>query len=80
MTTMNGATVIVSVDVDDDIDNTKPAATQPNVVHLVGDTARIVILQLMDRHVRQAPFITRALTATQSASTQLVTTSPSTTY
>ena len=27
----------VLVDVDDDIDNTKPAATQPNVVHFVGD-------------------------------------------
>ena len=32
----NIATVIVSVDVDDDIDNTKPAAPQPNVVHSVG--------------------------------------------
>ena len=28
VTTVNGATVIVSVDVDDDIDDTKPAATQ----------------------------------------------------
>ena len=30
-------TVIVSVDVHDDIDNTKPAATQPNFVHSLGD-------------------------------------------